>query len=331
MLKKKANKLRKNDTIRVIAPSRSLKIINQDVINSSISTLNKMGYNITFAKHVYQFDEDYNCSSIEDRVIDLHEAFKDKEIKCILTSIGGYNVNQIINHIDYKIIKKNPKIICGYSDITALLNAIYAKTGLITYCGPHFSTFGMKKGLDYTKKNFIKTLVKSEKNIITASKEYSDDKWYLDQENRNFKKNKGMKAINYGQAKGTIIGGNLCTLNLLQGTEFMPKDKKIILFIEDDDMAGANYLEEFDRNLESLLQTNLKKHIKGIVIGRSQTTTNMTDNKWYKMIKNKKELSNIPVVYDADFGHTTPMFTFPIGGKCNMSVSKNNIIIEIFE
>lgn len=323
------NKLKNGDEIRVIAPSRSLEIINEDVIANAMLELKKMGYDVSIAKNAYNSDPDYKCASIDDRVVDIHNAFLDKNVKCILTAIGGYNINQLLEYLDYNIIKNNPKIVCGFSDITALLNAIYAKTGLITYYGPHFSTFGMKKGLEYTKSNFKKCF-SSDEFILESSKEFSDDAWYLNQNDRTFIKNEGFKIVNNGHAEGVIIGGNLCTLNLLQGTEYMPDADSIILFLEDDDLPGSKFLLEFDRNLESLLQTKIGSKIKGIIIGRSQLNCEMTDEKWYKMLKGKEKIKKIPVIFNADFGHTTPIFTFPIGGKCIMDVANDNVSIKIF-
>ncbi len=113
-------KLNIGDEIRVIAPSRSMCIINNDVIESAKARLENIGFKVTFGKNVLNsIGEDYKCASIEDRIEDLHEAFKDKNVKAILTVIGGYNVNQILDYIDYNLIKENPKIICGFSDITA--------------------------------------------------------------------------------------------------------------------------------------------------------------------------------------------------------------------
>lgn len=317
-----------DNEIRVIAPSRSLSIIGKDVIKNATTELENMGYSVSIAKNAYNYDDDYKCASISDRVSDIHDAFLDKNVKCILTAIGGYNSNQLLDYIDYNIIKNNPKILCGFSDITALLNAIYAKTGMITYYGPHFSSFGMKKGLEYTRDNFQKRFC-SDEYYIECSDSFSDDAWYLDQDNRKFIKNEGLKIVNYGESEGTILGGNLCTLNLLQGTEYMPDADEIILFIEDDDLSKDLFLLEFDRNLESLLQTEFGKKIKGIIIGRCQIGCSMTDDKWYKMLKNKEQLKDIPVLFNADFGHTTPIFTFPIGGKCKMKVTKEEISIKI--
>ena len=144
-------KLKKGDEIRIIAPSRSMKILGKDCIELATKRLEEEGFKVTFAEHVMEsFDDDYNCAKIEDRVKDLEKAFKDKHVKAILTVIGGYSSNQLLQYINYDVIKENPKILCGYSDITALLDSIYAKTGLITYYGPHYSSFGMKKGFEYT-------------------------------------------------------------------------------------------------------------------------------------------------------------------------------------
>ena len=291
--------------------------------------LENMGFKVTFGKNVLNSTgEDYNGASIEDRIEDLHEAFKDKDVKAILTVIGGYNVSQILDYINYDLIKENPKIICGFSNITALTNAIYAKTGMITYSGPHFSSFGMKRGFEYTEKYFRKMFMQSEDIEIESSDEWSNDSWYKNQANRTFIKNEGMKIISKGEAEGRIVGGNLCTLNLLQGTEYMPDLEETILFIEDDGLVDKTFNKEFDRDLQSLLHSAKNKNIKAIVVGRAENNCEMNDEKWARIFKSKKELDNIPIIINANFGHTTPIFTFPIGGYAKVRAN-NGIKIEI--
>lgn len=322
-------KLKAGDEVRVIAPSRSMVILGEDCKEIATKRLEKLGLKVTFGKHVMEADSDYLCASVESRVEDLNDAFKDKNVKAILTVIGGFNSNQILDFIDYEAIKENPKIFCGFSDITALSNSIHAKTGLVTYSGPHYSSFGMKKGFEYTLEYFIKMFFENNEIEITSSNEWSDDAWFIDQENRDFIKNDGMYVINEGTAEGNIVGGNLCTLNLLQGTNYMPDISNKVLFLEDDDMAGKIYLMEFDRNLQSLIHTPEFKTVKGIVLGRSQKATEMTKEKWIKLIKNKPELSNIPVIAGADFGHSTPIFTFPVGGYAKIIAKDENIKLTI--
>ena len=323
------SKLQAGDEVRIIAPSRSMTILGEDCKKLATERLEELGLKVTFGKHVMEADPDYMCASRDARVEDLNEAFKDKNVKAILTVIGGFNSNQILDYIDYDAIKENPKIFCGFSDISALSNAIHAKTGLVTYSGPHYSSFGMLKGFDYEMEYFKKMFFQEEEFEITSSNEWSDDAWFIDQENRTFFPNEGMFVINEGDAEGDIVGGNLCTVNLLQGTEYMPDISNKVLFLEDDDMAGKIYLMEFDRNLQSLMHMPEFKTVKGIVLGRSQVATAMTKEKWIKLIKNKKELASIPVVAGADFGHSTPIFTFPVGGRAKVSAHGNDIRITI--
>lgn len=322
-------KLNPGDEVRIIAPSRSMVILGEDCKKIATERLEALGLKVTFGKYVMEADEDYMCTSVEHRVEDLNEAFRDKNVKAILTVIGGFNSNQILDYIDYELIKENPKIFCGFSDITAISNAIYAKTGLVTYSGPHYSSFGMLKGFEYELEYFKKMFLQSEEIEVESSKEWSDDPWFMDQENREFIKNEGMYIINEGKAEGNIVGGNLCTLNLLQGTEYMPNIEGKILFLEDDEMAEKVYLMEFDRDLQSLIHTKEFKNIKAIVIGRAQKSCNMTKEKWIKMIKNKPELKDIPVIAGADFGHTTPIFAFPIGGYAKLEALNGEIKLLI--
>ena len=322
-------KLKKGDEVRVIAPSRSMVILGEDCKKIATERLEALGLKVTFGKYVMEADSDYLCTSVKHRVEDLNEAFKDKNVKAILTVIGGFNSNQMLDYIDYEAIKENPKIFCGFSDITALSNSIYAKTGLVTYSGPHYSSFGMLKGFEYTLEYFKKMFFEDKEIEIKSSKEWSDDAWFIDQENREFIKNDGMFVINEGEAEGEIVGGNLCTLNLLQGTEYMPNIENKILFLEDDDMAGKIYLMEFDRNLQSLIHMPEFKTVKALVFGRSQKATDMTKEKWIKLIKNKPELANIPVIAGVDFGHSTPIITFPIGGNARLKAKDNNIELYI--
>ncbi|MCS0672096.1 S66 peptidase family protein [Cytobacillus firmus] len=306
-----AERLKPGDEIRVIAPSRSMAIIKGEQLRIAQERLNQLGFTITYGKNAELHDEFFS-TSIEERIEDLHDAFTDPNVKGILTVIGGYNANQLLNYIDFEIIKNNPKIFCGFSDITALQGAIYKKTGLITYSGPHFSSFGVKHGFEYTLDSFINAVTNDAPYEILASSDWSDDPWYLDQEDRHFIKNNGYTVIQEGDAEGKLIGGNLCTLNLLQGTEFMPSLKDSILFIEDDEESHAL---TFDRDLQSLLHLPDAQGIKGILIGRFQNNSQVTEEALRKIIESKKELHGIPVIADVNFGHIQPYATIPIGGR----------------
>jgi len=318
-------KLKKGDEVRVVAPSRSLAIISQETRKIAQSRFEQLGLKLTFSRHVKEIDE-FNSSSIKSRVDDLHQAFSDKNIKAVITVIGGFNSNQLLQYLDWKIIKNNPKIFCGFSDITVLSTAIYAKTGLVTYSGPHYSTFGQKLYFDYTLEYFKKCLMDDRSFEVKSSENWSDDSWWENQDQRNLINNSGYYVINQGKAEGTIIGGNLCTLNLLKATEYFPSLKDSILFLEDD---YSSLPHDFDRNLQSLIHLPDSKGVRGIVIGRFQKASKITKELLIKIIKTKKELNQIPVIADVDFGHTDPKITFPIGGTVTIIASTNNPQIVI--
>ena len=203
-------KLKKGDEIRIIAPARTLAIIGKESREIAAKRFEDLGLKLSFGKRVEEMD-DFVSSSIESRLEDLHAAFSDKNVKGILTVIGGFNSNQLLRYINWDLVAKNPKIFCGFSDITALNNAIYAKTSLVTYSGPHYSTFGQKLYFDYTLDYFKKCLMTPEPFDVKPSESWSDDVWYKDQDARELIPNEGWLVINEGEAGGTILGANLCT------------------------------------------------------------------------------------------------------------------------
>lgn len=319
------DKLKAGDEVRVISPSRSLSIIGEETRQVANERLAELGLKLSFGKHVEEID-DFNSSSVASRLEDLHEAFADPNVKGILTVVGGFNSNQLLQGIDWEVIKSNPKVFCGFSDITALNNSILAKTGLVTYSGTHYSTFGMKNHFDYALEHFKKAVMNDEPIDVQPSNEWTDDLWFLDQENRQPIPNEGWLIIHEGHAQGSIRGGNLCTLNLLQGTEYMPDLDDAILFLEDDEESLPHH---FDRNLVSLIQQPSFSSVKAIVIGRFQKASKMTNNLLEQMIESKKELANLPVIANVDFGHTNPIITYPIGGDVSVDANPSKPKITI--
>jgi len=318
-------KLKSGSHIRVIAPSRSLGLISAESKQLAIDALSKEGFIISFGKHVDEIDN-FNSSSIESRVSDLHEAFADPTVDGILTVIGGYNSNQLLNYLDYDLIKANPKYLCGFSDITVLNNAIYAKTGIIGCNGPHFSSWGMKKGFEYSIKYFKKCCMENNEYNIEPSLVWSDDPWYLDQDNRDFIQTKGFNIINNGEATGTLVGGHVRCLSCLQGTQYFPSFENSILLLEEDEETNPAL---FDRLLQSFIHLPEFKGVKGIIIGRFQNATKMTPEILKKIISSKKELKHLPIISDVTIGHTTPIATFPIGGTAKLSASPEGITLTI--
>ncbi|UOG07406.1 S66 family peptidase [Bacillus altitudinis] len=310
--------LKKGSHIRVIAPSRSASILSEEGMAQAKKRLEALGFTVSFGQHVFECDL-HSSSSIEHRLSDLHEAFSNDEVDGILTAIGGFNCNELLPYIDYNLIRQHPKVLCGYSDITALANVITAKCDMVTYSGPHFSSFQMEQGQEKQTAMFQACVMSSEPFDVTPSTKWSDDAWYLDQANRQFHPTT-WGIYQEGTGEGTLYGGNLCTLNLLQGTPFMPRIKDAILFVEDDDLV---FPETFARDLASLLQH--AESIKGLIIGRFQKKSKMTEEHLRFILDKHPMLQHIPVIYDVDIGHTQPVFTLPIGGSAELSCDGGQI------
>ncbi len=310
-------KLQRGDTIRVVAPSRSRAMVaehdHSDIIDARFAA---MGLRLTFGEHVDERD-DFDSSPVASRVADLHAAFADPDVAGILTVIGGFNSNQLLPHLDWDLIAAHPKIFCGYSDITALQNAILARTGLVTYSGPHWSSFGMRDHFGQTQSWFTQALFGSGSSDLHPAPAWTDDLWFLDQDNRPEHPGDGWWPFAPGAAAGRIVGGNLCTLNLLQGTEYMPSLDGALLMIEDDALVDA---DTFARDLTSLLQQPAAAGIQGVAIGRFQQASRVSRHLLEQIIAGAGRLAGLPVLGNVDFGHTSPLATFPIGGRASLTV-----------
>lgn len=311
-------KLRAGDTVRVIAPARSRAMImehdNTGPINSRFA---EMGLRLTFGDHVDE-DDRFRSSSIASRVADLHAAFADDSVQAVLTVIGGFNSNELLPYLDWELIGSHPKVLCGYSDITALSNAILRRTNLVSYSGPHWSSFGMRDHFEPTGDWFRAAVMSENPIVLTPATQWTDDPWFADQDQRNPIDNEGWWPLQPGRASGRIVGGNLCTLNLLQGTPYLPSLDGALLFLEDDYLTNP---VEWARNLTSLLQLPDADGITGMVIGRFQRSSEMTRPILTEIARRQPALVDKPVIAGLDFGHTSPMITFPIGGEASIEVA----------
>lgn len=310
-----APKLKPGDTVRVVAPARSRAfVLDHDHSALIEQRFAELGLRVTFGRHVDERDV-FDSSSIESRVEDLHEAFADPEVHGILTVIGGFNSNELLPYLDWELIAANPKILSGYSDITALQNAILARTGLITYSGPHWSTFGMRDHLEPTITWFRQACLADEPYAIRAGESWTDDPWFLDQDDRTVRPTDGWWTLAPGTARGRLVGGNLCTLNLLQGTAWWPGLDGAVLAVEDDYLTNPH---EFARDLTSLLQLPDAAGLRGLLIGRFQAASELNRDVLAEILRRQPALSGLPVLANLDFGHTTPLATLPIGGEVEL-------------
>ncbi|MDN6065446.1 MAG: LD-carboxypeptidase, partial [Lactococcus lactis] len=250
-------------------------------------------------------------------------AFSDPNVKAVLCTIGGFNSNELLPYIDWNIVKNNPKIFCGFSDITVLHQAIFAKTGLVTYYGPGYIAFLMDELQDFQTNSWKNAVAGQSTYSLNASDFYTSDAWYDPTQARHLLP-AAWKIYNHGKATGEIIGGNLNTLMLVTGTSAQVKSNHPIAFLEN---AEQEDFYDWDRELAHFLQ--IYPDIAGLVIGRFPKEEGMTEEILHFILDKYPHLKTIPVVYDVDFGHTQPIFTFPLGGQAEISTQP--LRIEILE
>ncbi|MGP5593271.1 S66 family peptidase [Corynebacterium flavescens] len=309
--------------IRVVAPSVSLSFVEHRKLGHYLShlattRLENLGLEVTFGAHVRESDE-FSTSPIRSRVSDLHEAFADPSVDGIMSVMGGFNSNELLPYLDFDLIADNPKFLCGYSDITALQNAIFAQTDLITYSGPHWSSFGMRDHSEITRRSFEHAAFGTEPIVWEPSTWFTDDQWFVAQDNRPTQPSSGWWIVQEGEAEGIAVGSNLSTFALLNGTEYRPELRDRVLFVEVTHSAG---IREFRRMLESVLQQPGGDESAALVIGRFQVESDVNHEEVDATVASIPQLRDIPVIANADFGHTNPQLTFPIGGRAQIRAAR---------
>lgn len=308
-------KLRPGDTVCVVAPASLFELTPDKPAIIAERIEGELGLRLTFSEGCSLSRDVLGSTPIEARVADLHRAFLDPDVAGLLTFIGGYNSNELLPYLNWELFRRHPKVLCGFSDITALGNAMWARSGLVNYSGPHYSTFGQKRHFDYILQGFRRCVMQEGGFEVIPPDHWSDDAWYEDQDNRELMPHPGWRIHRTGVAEGPIVGGNLCTLNLLQGTPYMPTLDGAIVFVEDD---FESHPRTFNRDLETLTQLPEFAGVRALVIGRFQKASAMTSELLEEIIGRKAALRGIPVVSGLDFGHTDPKFTFPIGGTARL-------------
>lgn len=319
-------KLHAGSHIRVVAPSMSLGVIENHVVEHANAVLEEMGLETSAGEHIYEMDR-YGSSTIESRVNDLHDAFADDTVDAIFAVMGGNNSNELLPYLDFELISKHPKIFCGFSDINCLQNAITVRTGLVTYSGPHWSTFGMRDDAKQTIEWFRNVLMSEDSAIVKPTDWFTDDYWFSNQDARRKLTTDGWWILQDGVAQGRVFGGNLSSFRLLQGTLYMPELRGAILCAETEAPVDFGY---FKRELVSLLQTPAASEIAGLMIGRFQVNSSVSREDLEFLLNILDLPPHIPVLANVEFGHTNPLLTLPIGGEIKMEATPSQERIVIY-
>ncbi len=298
----KPAKLKTGDVIGIIAPASAP--VDPTKLENGIRYIEKNGFRVELGKNISKIDG-YLAGTDQERADDLNLMFKTKNVKAIFCLRGGYGASRILDKINYKLIRSNPKILVGYSEITALQLAILQKSGLVTFAGPMVATDFGNEITSYTE-DFFWRIVSSNKKI--GRLKYPDDDKLV--------------SITKGGASGRIIGGNLSVFAALIGTDYFPDLKGRILMIEEIDELPY----KVDRLLNQLRLLKVFKQIKGIILGRfvdciEHDTSKRTLTLGEVMEDYMKDLK-IPVLYTFPHGHIKDKVTVPFGINIKMNASK---------
>ena len=305
----KPTRLRKDDIIGLVAPASTPST--EEKIEKGAVYLEQLGYRVKFGEHIRKI-HGYLAGTDEERAADFNNMVRDKDVKAIFTIRGGYGTPRILQMIDYRSLKQNPKIIVGYSDITALQLAIFRKIGLVTFSGP-MTGIEMWKGIDlFTEENFWRLLTSIKR--IGALKNPTDEP---------------LKLLKPGKARGRLLGGNLSLLGSLIGTPFLPVLRNSILVIEDVEEAP----QRIDRMLAQLLNAGVLYRLAGLVFGKFTDCNPSNPSEPHLIIDQVQDeyakKTNCPVVANFQYGHIPCKLTVPIGLQAIIDTKSNRI--EVME
>lgn len=302
------SKLDKGDTIGLITPASA---VSREAFEKSLENLENFGFKVKYSENM-RVKKGFLAGTDKQRLVDIHAMFEDEEVKGVVCARGGYGSGRLLPHIDYELIRSNPKVLVGYSDITALLFAIQAKTGLVCFHGP----VGASHYSDFTADHFSNVLIKGKnKSNIEQPKHWKDE------EDMAFK----LLQISPGFATGALVGGNLSLLVSLIGTPYdLSYDDKIV-FIED--VGESPY--RVDRMLTQLLNAGKLKKAKGLALGVFAGCETKPDDPDYSQSLSLREVLEdrlaslgIPVLYGLPIGHIDDNATLPLGVMAELDVDK---------
>ena len=296
-----SNKIKPGDTIGIIAPSNIILKDDEEYIQKSSQLFEKLGYKIKFGTYARTNSLGYGANA-KQKAEDINCMFADKDVKAIICVKGGEDSNTTFDYINYETIKKNPKILCGFSDITSILNAIYAKTGLVTFNGATFKSLSSWE-TDYSFKEILKRFQDGDLELGTKEDKY--------------------ETIQEGVAEGVLVGGNLSlTTKLVSGKYYLDFQNKILFLEELGYESNPNLV---NNNLYYMKQNGVFDKIKGIWVGNYEHESQISLEKILLDVLDNEY--NFPIIKSNNFGHCERKTVIPIGCKAKIDTSQDRKIM----
>lgn len=300
--------LKKGSVVGLIAPASPPTV--PDKITKGAEYLERLGYRVKLGKHISKV-HGYLAGTDQERADDIHEMFADKQVKAIIAVRGGYGTPRLLPLLNFSLIKKNPKILVGYSDLTALQLAIFKKTGLITFAGPMAGVEMWKEIDPFTEEHFWTMLTSKKKYGVVKNPD-----------------GKELTTLNTGIASGRLLGGNLSLISSIIGSPYIPSFKKSLLFIEEIEEECYR----FDRMMNHLRIANILKETNGVIVGELTDVKASDTSKPFltveQILNDYLEPLKKPTVTGLAHGHIPKKLTIPIGIKGTLSASKRTLSFD---
>jgi muramoyltetrapeptide carboxypeptidase LdcA involved in peptidoglycan recycling len=330
----KAPRLQRGDTIGIVSPSWGGAGVFPHRVAQGVRQLESLGFKVKLAPHALEH-RGFTSDTPENRVADLHALFRDSEVKAIVAAIGGDHACHLLPLLDFDLVRRQPKIVMGYSDMTVLNVALWHTVGLVTFNGPALLTdFGeYPRMLEYTQRYFLKAVAEARPigEIAPAAEwteEFQDWAEKKDLERpRTLQPSEGWTWLRAGHGTGRLVGGALESLQHLRGTPYWPDWRDAIFFFETTEEKPSP--ETVDGILMDYQNMGVLEQLQGLIVGRAMAYTPAEKQRLRERILERTQRYDFPIVTDLDFGHTAPQFTLPIG--CQARVDGDRHVFEILE
>jgi len=295
-------KLKPGDTIGLVAPASPVP---SDEIDKCVLLLQNMGYRVKEGANCRKVYHGYLAGTDKERARDINDMFADQEVKAVFCLRGGNGSVRIMDMLDYQMIKKNPKIFVGYSDITNLLLAFNKLCGFVTYHGPMVYSNMLEHYDPYTKACF--------EAVLNMEEAYT----FQNPEGRN------IRTLVPGTARGQLTGGNLSLLINMLGTGWVPDFQNKILFIEDI----YENIPNIDRMICQMKCLGIFDQIAGLIIGDFSECENEYDSGFLmdEYINSQFADMKVPVIYNVGVGHCYPTGSLIMGCDCQLDADHGEI------
>jgi muramoyltetrapeptide carboxypeptidase len=303
-------RLSPGDTVALVAPaSATFRPVELEIARESLEAL---GFTVRIGGHLLD-RHGYLAGRDADRARDINQFFADESVHAVLPIRGGWGSSRVLPHLDFDVIRRNPKVLLGYSDITALLLAVNAKAGLVTFHGPN----GLGRWDEYSVEYFRRLLLEGEAITFENPRRMADRNVLTPIEHR-------VQTITPGRARGRLLGGNLTVLTTIIGSEYLPEWDDAIFFCEDVDEG----FYRLDRMFTQMKLAGILSKIRGFVFG---TCAECGPGEGFggltleEIFEDHIKPLGVPAWSGAMIGHQTPQWTVPVGAEAEIDAARGSI------